>query len=105
MTEVGMLLRAVRTQGMMLRPLERRINTCKTPELRESMCAMYNREQRILDAKMKEVQPFLDKMTDELRVFCTMDYVHGFSIPDVSDMLERSERQVARYKAKVEKGR
>ena len=104
MTEVGMLLRAVRTQGMMLRPLERRINACKMPELRESMMAMYNREQRIYDTKLKEVQPFLDKMKPEFVSFCTMYYIHGFSIPECADMLDRSERQCARYKAKVEKG-
>lgn len=104
MTEAGMLLRAVRTQGMLLRPLKRRINACKMPELRESMMAMYNRENRILQKKLKEVQPFLDRMPPELVSFCTMYYIHGFSIPECADMLGRSERQCARYKAKVEKG-
>jgi len=104
MTEVGMLLREVRTQGMMLRPLERKINNCKMPELRESMMAMYNREQRIYDAKLKEVQPFLDKMSPGLVTFCTMYYIHGFSLLEVSDMMERSYRHVQRYKSKVEKG-
>lgn len=104
MTDKGRQLRALRSQGLMLDPLEKKIDACRIPDLRESLINMYNRESRVRDNKLAELQPYIDSLPGEYAIFCRVYYVHGFTIAECADILNKSIRQCSRYKRLIEKG-
>jgi len=71
-------------------------------ERREAIERMLQRESRLLIEYETEARREMDGMKPEMYAFCAMYYLGGFTVEDVSGMIERSVRRCMQYKKEIE---
>lgn len=102
MTELGKALTDVRAQVMVVRGLKRQMK-----------CALGESEKKYFDLKLKQqvkilvqmeakARSLLNDMKPELYAFCVMYYISGMNLAVTAETLDRSVRQCARYKRRIE---
>ena len=69
---------------------------------REEMSRMLRREEARLRRMERKARQEMEGMKPELYAFCALYYIAGMSLIDVSEAIDRSERQCLRYKREIE---
>ena len=102
MTERGKAFLAVRAQVLLIRSLKDQMCRAGTEDEKKYFDHKLKAETRRLIHVEREARKHMDSMKPEMYVFCSMYYINALSLDAVSETIDRSTRQCARYKRSIE---
>ena len=70
---------------------------------REEMARVLSREEALLKRMERKARQAMEGMKPELYAFCALYYIAGLSLTEVSEAIDRSERQCTRYRREIER--
>lgn len=103
MTEKGKVFRAVRTQVLLIRGLEKQMSKSMTEKEKKYFDSKLRIETQNLILVEKKAREYMDNMKPAMYAFCVMYYINALSLDAVAEAIERSTRQCIRYKDRIEK--
>lgn len=101
MTERGKALRSVRAQVLLIRGLKNQMHKATESEKKYFDTKLRAETQRLIRLE-KEARAHMDDMKPAMYAFCSMYYINALSLETAAEALDRSARQCARYKRRIE---
>ncbi|MBE5798350.1 MAG: hypothetical protein E7321_00155 [Clostridiales bacterium] len=102
MTERGKAFQTVRAQVLLIRGLKNQLHKAMTENEKKYFDNKLRAETQRMIRVEKEARKHMDSMKPEQYAFCAMYYLNAMSLETAAESLNRSVRQCARYKKRIE---
>lgn len=102
MTELGKAMVDVRAQVFVVRGLKRQMKCAQAESEKKYFDLKLKQQTRILVEMEAKARSLMDNLKPEMYAFCVMYYITGMSLAITAETLDRSVRQCARYKKRIE---
>lgn len=102
MTELGKAMVDVRAQVLVVRGLARQMKCAQAESEKNYFDRKLKQQTKLLIDMEAKARSLMNDLKPEMYAFCVMYYINGMSLAVTAESLDRSVRQCARYKKRIE---